>query len=269
MRAGIRLAFVSILLTTVVLLLFVGTAKAQDIDCMECHEDVVFDSPARPDVACHECHTNVGPDHEDADLEPLTDEESCVNCHSRTLREIGRSVHNGEPGCTDCHGDPHRIHEMGDLNSATSAANQVLSCGGCHDTEEMPLELYVTSEHGRAVLLSGLTSAPGCSDCHGAHRILEGDNERAPTARANSPEMCGDCHALLLDEWQTMSAHGLTWQENEEAPVCTHCHASHHVVDPTTAESRIASPDNCGGCHDEYRMRVFRHPGQQAAQQSL
>jgi cytochrome b subunit of formate dehydrogenase len=257
MRAGIRLAFVSILLTTVVLLLFVGTAKAQDIDCMECHDDVVFDSPAHPDVACQDCHTNVGPEHEGADLEPLTDEESCVNCHSRSLREVGRSIHKDEAGCNDCHGDPHQIHEMGDLNSATSAANQILTCGGCHDTEEMPLELYVTSEHGRAVLLSGLTSAPGCSSCHGGHRVLAVDNERAPTARANSPEMCGDCHALLLDEWQTMSAHGLTWQENEEAPVCTHCHASHDVVDPTTAESRIASPDNCGGCHEDY-LGTFR-----------
>ena len=102
MRAGIRLAFVSVLLATVVVLLFAGTAKAQDIDCMECHEDVEFDSPAHPDVECYECHSNVTAEHEGDDLEPLTDEDSCVNCHSRTQREIGRSAHDGEAGCTDC-----------------------------------------------------------------------------------------------------------------------------------------------------------------------
>ena len=46
--------------------------------------------------ACQDCHTNVGPEHEDADLEPLTDEESCVECHSRTQREIGRREHEGD-----------------------------------------------------------------------------------------------------------------------------------------------------------------------------
>jgi cytochrome b subunit of formate dehydrogenase/nitrate/TMAO reductase-like tetraheme cytochrome c subunit len=261
MRAGIRLAFASVLLTTVVLLLFVGTAKAQDIDCMECHEEVVFDSPAHPDVACHECHTNVGPEHEDADLEPLTDEESCVECHSRTQREIGRSAHNGEAGCTDCHGAPHEITEVADLHSAVSAVGQIQNCGGCHDTEEMPLELYVASEHGRAVLLSGLDAAPGCSDCHGSHRVFAVDNDRSPTSRENSPEMCGACHTLLLDDWKSMSAHGIAWQEGEEgveAPVCTDCHATHDIVDPTTADSRMASADNCGSCHEDY-LGTFRH----------
>ena len=252
MRAGFRLAFVSVLLTTVVLLLFVGTARAQDIDCMECHEGVAFDSPAHPDVACHECHSNVGPEHEGADLEPLTDEDSCVNCHSRTLREIGRSVHKGESSCIDCHGDPHHIHTVDDFHSTVTAAGQIQSCGGCHDTEEMPLELYVTSEHGRAVLLSGLTAAPGCSDCHGAHRILATDNDRAPTSRENAPEMCGACHELLFHDWQDTSAHGMAWLDGEEGPICTDCHASHQIVDPTTADSRIDSADNCGGCHDDY-----------------
>lgn len=258
MRSCIKSALVSGLLVATVVLLFIGTARAQDIECAECHEDVVFDSPAHPDVACHECHTNVTAEHDEAgDLEPLTDAESCVECHGRTEREIGRSAHNGEAGCTDCHGEPHTIHNVADLHSATSAAGQVQTCGGCHDTEEMPLELYVTSEHGRAVLMSGLTAAPGCSDCHGGHRVYAVDNDRSQTSRENAPEMCGSCHELLFDEWLTMSAHGLSWEENEEAPICTDCHASHHIVDPTTAVSRIESADNCGGCHEEY-LSTFR-----------
>ena len=46
MRAGIKLAFVSGVLATVVFLLFIGTANAQEINCLECHADVDLDSPA-------------------------------------------------------------------------------------------------------------------------------------------------------------------------------------------------------------------------------
>ena len=258
MRAGVRLALVSAILAVTVIFLFISTAKAQDIDCLECHADVSFDSPAHPDIGCHDCHSNVTSAHEGRDLEPLTDADSCLNCHSRIERAIGRSVHDGQVGCTDCHDDPHHINEVGDVHSMTTAANQIRTCGSCHDTEEMPLDLYVQSEHGRAVLLSGLSMAPGCTSCHGdAHRIFAVDNSRAPTVRENAPEMCGTCHELLLHDWQEMSAHGIAWTAGEEGPVCTDCHASHAIVDPTTAQSRIDSPDNCGGCHDEY-LGTFR-----------
>jgi cytochrome b subunit of formate dehydrogenase len=257
MRAGVRLAMVAAVLAATVIFLFIGTANAQEPDCLNCHEGMVFDSPAHPDVSCGDCHTNVTPEHEDGDLEPLTDADSCLNCHSRVERTIGRSVHEGQAGCVDCH-DPHHINEVGDVHSMTTAANQIRTCGSCHDSDEMPLELYVQSEHGRAVLLSGLTMAPGCTSCHGsAHRILAVDNSRSPTVRENAPEMCGTCHELLLHDWQEMSAHGLAWSEEREGPVCTDCHASHDIVDPTTAASRVASPDNCGGCHDEY-LGTFR-----------
>jgi cytochrome b subunit of formate dehydrogenase len=257
MRAGVRLSLVAAILAATVILLFIGTAKAQEIDCLSCHADIDFESPAHPDAGCGDCHTNVTPEHEGDDLEPLTDADSCLNCHSRVERTIGRSVHDGQAGCTDCH-DPHHINKVGDVHSMTTDANQIRTCGACHDSEEMPLELYVQSEHGRAVLLSGLTMAPGCTSCHGsAHRIFAADNSRSPTVRENAPEMCGTCHELLFHNWQEMSAHGVAWIADEEGPVCTDCHASHAIVDPTTATSRVASPDNCGGCHDEH-LGTFR-----------
>jgi len=258
MRAGDRFASVSGIIFGAMLLVVAGAVWAQDIDCRECHGQVVFDSPAHPDARCQDCHTNVTPAHQGNDLDPLTDDDSCVNCHSRTQREISRSVHGGQAGCTDCHGDAHQIRPVADLGSTVTAAGQVKTCGACHDTEEMPLELYVTSVHGRAVLLSGLVMAPGCSDCHGGgHRIFAVDNERSPTARQNSPEMCGTCHALLFNEWQELSTHGQIWRERDDGPVCTDCHATHDIVDPTTVASRLASADNCGGCHDEY-LTTFR-----------
>jgi len=234
------------------LVLAASAASAQDIDCGECHEDVSFTSSAHPDVTCHECHTNVTAEHEDADLEPLTDQESCGECHSSVGRSIGRSAHGDEAGCNDCHGEPHDIHEVADFESAVGPVNQIKNCGACHDDPPELVDGYLTSEHGKALLLSGLADAPSCSDCHGSHRILEADTDRARTAHANSPEMCGSCHSLLLNDWQDQSAHGLAWRAGEEGPVCVDCHSSHQVGDPTTYDARHASTHNCGGCHEEY-----------------
>ncbi|MBT8104509.1 MAG: hypothetical protein HKP05_02625 [Woeseiaceae bacterium] len=234
-------------------------AAAQDIDCGECHEDVVFASTAHPDVTCQECHTNVTIEHEDADLEPLTDADSCGECHGSTGRTVGRSVHKGEAGCNDCHGAPHEIHLVSELASAVSPVNQIQNCGACHDDPPELIEGYLAGEHGKALLLSGLIDAPSCSDCHGDHRIMEADTSRAPTAHGNSPETCGSCHAILFEEWKTQSAHGLAWQdENEEGPVCVDCHSSHEIVDPTSYNARHAAAQNCGSCHEDY-LASFRH----------
>jgi cytochrome b subunit of formate dehydrogenase len=121
----------------------------------------------------------------------------------------------------------------------------------------MPLERYLTSEHGKALLLSGLIDAPSCSDCHGDHSIVEVANDRSPTSHENSPELCGSCHLLLLEDWKNLSAHGLVWQEGGDGPICTDCHATHSIADPKTAVSRLTSADNCGNCHGEY-LTTFR-----------
>ncbi len=96
-------------------LLAMPTQADEHIECGECHDDVVVDSPAHPDVTCLDCHSNVTEEHEDEDLEPLTDEESCGGCHRKPHRSVGRSAHKGEASCNDCHGDPHNIHWVADL----------------------------------------------------------------------------------------------------------------------------------------------------------
>ena len=245
--------------TIAVPLLFLAawSVEAQEIDCFECHEDVEFSSAAHPDIACHDCHTNVTDEHEAADLEPLTDENSCAECHGKLLRTLGRSVHETGVSCNDCHGDPHNIHKTDDLASAVSPVNQIKQCGACHDDPASLIDGYLTSEHGKALLLSGLINAPSCSDCHGDHGILPVSSDRAPAAHKNSPEMCGSCHLLLLEDWKNLSSHGELWQAGEDGPVCIDCHATHAVKDPTSAASRLASADNCGGCHEEY-LTTFR-----------
>jgi cytochrome b subunit of formate dehydrogenase len=254
MAGGTKLVF------GLVLSCFAVSIYAQDLDdCLACHDDVEHTSTAHADVACGECHTNITDKRHKRGVEPLTDEESCGECHGRTLRTVGRSVHDGEAQCGDCHGDPHAIHRIDDPASAVSSVNQIQGCGECHDEPPELIDGFVASVHGRGLLRSGLVeAAPGCASCHGVHDIKAIDDDRAPTSHTNSPEMCGSCHGTLLDEWKVKSAHGMGWAEgSDEVPVCTDCHSSHAIIDPITAEARLESADTCGDCHGEY-LTTFR-----------
>jgi len=240
------------LIVVSLVLLLAPLALAQDIDCAECHEDTEHSSPAHPDLVCIDCHTNVTSEHEDNDLEPLTNENSCAECHGKLLRSLGRSVHGEDVLCIDCHAGPHNTQLVGELASSMSPLNQIEHCGACHDSPASIVDDYSNSEHGKALLKSGLISAPGCSDCHGDHRMVELESDRAPTAHGNSPETCGNCHALLLDNWTEKSTHGQNWSADEDGPVCVDCHSGHDIANPTSAENRIKSAENCGECHEEY-----------------
>ena len=70
-RTGIGARVLSLLALTV----FAAAVVAQEENCADCHEDVSFESSAHPDLFCADCHTNVPPEHDGEDLEPLTDAE--------------------------------------------------------------------------------------------------------------------------------------------------------------------------------------------------
>jgi cytochrome b subunit of formate dehydrogenase len=253
-----RVRFLRTIFALAVLLLGISSTYAQDEVCGGCHNDVAFTSSAHPDLVCSDCHTNVTAAHEGADLEPLTEDMSCGECHGSVQRAIKRSAHgDGNATCVDCHGAPHNIHEAGNLASAVSPVNQIKQCGACHNEPPELVDGYLTSEHGKALLLSGLVNAPSCSSCHGDHQILETDKDRAATSHAHSPEMCGECHLLLLNDWKDKSAHGLAWQAGEDGPVCVDCHSSHMIADPTTDAARHDAAGNCGGCHDKH-LKSYR-----------
>jgi cytochrome b subunit of formate dehydrogenase/nitrate/TMAO reductase-like tetraheme cytochrome c subunit len=240
------------------LLLFAASAYGQGMHCAACHDDVHITSTAHPDLACADCHTNVKPDHRRKGVEPLTDKESCGQCHGTIERTVGRSVHKGKARCVDCHGAPHEIRKVDELESAMSPINQPKNCGKCHNDPPDLIEGYLTSQHGKALLLSGLNAAPACSDCHGTHRILDVHDKRAPMSHEHSPEMCGTCHSILLDRWKNHSTHGQIWQEgSEDGPVCITCHSSHAIEDPTRGQTRLKFPETCGGCHEKY-ITTFR-----------
>jgi cytochrome b subunit of formate dehydrogenase len=232
-------------------------AQEREINCMACHDDVHFDSTAHAEVACKDCHSNVTrPRHKKEDLADLAGDAICAQCHTVAQRVVSRSVHADKVGCMDCHGGAHEMLKNNDLLSPMSPVGQVKACGDCHSQlpgQKHMIDSYVDSVHGRGLLRSGLVGSPTCSTCHGGHRVFEVENERSPTSFQNSPQMCGDCHAYILDEWLNVSAHGAAWKDgNTETATCVDCHSSHEIGDPVVGAERLGIVDECGDCHGDY-----------------
>ncbi|MFU8894769.1 MAG: hypothetical protein ACNA8J_00130 [Gammaproteobacteria bacterium] len=247
------------LLALVALSLFTTTADAQqrEINCMACHSDVHFESTAHGELGCRDCHTNVErPRHTAEDLAGLTGDAMCAQCHTVAKRVVDRSIHADKVSCMDCHGDAHTMLKNDDLLSPMSPVGQVQVCGDCHSQlpgQSEMIDSFVNSVHGRGLLRSGLLSSPTCSTCHGGHRVFEVEHERSPTSFQNSPQMCGDCHAYVLDEWLNRSAHGAAWMDgNTETATCIDCHESHRIGDPVTSPYRLDIIEQCGDCHGDY-----------------
>jgi hypothetical protein len=217
-------------------------------ECLDCH-DAEVTSPMHADNACADCHADVDLEtHPDLvpDLDPAV---LCTQCH-----ESGTGLEEGPHAainCLDCHGPAHEVLPATDLHSPVQAFNQVNTCGECHDAPEV-LGKYLDSVHAKALLRSGLTVAPSCSDCHGSHDVFSIDEDRSAVSRQHVPDTCGSCHVGILEEWRNLSAHGIGWAEGDtEVPVCTTCHASHEIVEPRGDMQRLSFPLDCGGCHEE------------------
>ena len=214
--------------------------------CLQCHESgAALSASVHNELVCEECH---GAAHE---IE-ASDEAVCAECHRRASRIVGRSVHAGEAGCVDCHESAHTVVASEDTQSPIAPVNQIKTCGACHQTPPELIDGFLTSVHGKALLVSGLDDAPACTDCHGSHKANAIDDDNAPTSHRNSPEMCGDCHALTFTVWSKGSAHGQAWGDGEQGPVCTTCHESHRIIPPGASQSRFSFPETCGNCHSEF-----------------
>lgn len=209
--------------------------------CLQCH-DVEVDphDNVHAGFGCQDCHGaahQIAPPHG----------HRCRECHANVSEELAASSHATTESCAGCHGPAHDMVSLTSSDSPVTAVNQIENCGKCHDDLA---DSYTDGVHARALLVSGLISAPACSDCHGTHDILGAQSAESRVSPARTPETCGACHALLLDKWVEHSAHGRAWTASTEGPVCTTCHSSHGVTRPTEAAARLMFPETCGGCHD-------------------
>ncbi len=243
-----------------------AAAAIPDEKCVSCHDNpklkdaaghpmrveaATLSASAHRRVACSDCHADALRTSHPGEKLGTVDIAACTACHQEEFDKNKNSIHAAKgltvATCTGCHGSQHSVLKSKDPNNSMSAVNQVRQCGQCHRTM---MAGYLTSEHARALFVSGLVSAPDCTGCHGGgHEILRHDAPDAVTAAAHSPDTCGKCHAGILKEWSE-GAHGELWRAgSSKGPVCMTCHEAHAIKVPTSAEMRRHFPSDCGNCH--------------------
>lgn len=206
--------------------------------------------------------------------------DTCLTCHGnpsfaapgadgkmRSLFVIkdkfGNSVH-GKRLCTECHTDITEVpHKPG--------VKHQVSCVNCHDavwnaakaenkTQQYPMlgvvveqiEHYLKSIHARANRDDPSRPNANCYDCHEPHYVYPIGSAVRAEWRLNIPNICGRCHTQERAVYAT-SVHGVEVLNNKNpaAAICSDCHTTHDVADPTTDTAKLSITRNCGNCHAE------------------
>lgn len=252
-------------------------------DCMDCHGDKSIEKTLpggqvvslyvdakeyRESVhgkgSCVTCHADAKAPH------GALAQVDCGRCHGDAAKSYAGSSHGklrakgvaDVPACHDCHGR-HGIRKSKDPAARTFHLNIVATCLRCHKDQaieqkyglpdEKAMIAYERSVHGAASKAGQIGSAV-CSDCHGNHEILPGDDPKSATNRQNIPTLCGKCHSGILEKYEK-SVHGKGMRGGiAESPVCTDCHGEHTISRITDPGSPVASrniPKTCTRCHDK------------------
>jgi predicted CXXCH cytochrome family protein len=173
------------------------------------------------------------------------------------------SIHT--PVCSECHG----VHDVKSLRGSMKVSSE--TCSGCH-TEIFAQ--YKSGVHGDALINGNNPDVPGCTSCHGAHKMPD---PTTPQFRIGEPDLCARCHsdATMMNKYGLSSAvyttykaefHGMTVELYQTkwantgiycyTAVCTDCHGTHEILSHKNPASTVA-PANlinvCRKCHPEAR----------------
>ena len=206
--------------------------------------DAVFGAQAPSADACLSCHGMPGLEKERAGKKISL---------SVDPQRFSKSVH-AALGCTACHSDASQAPHPPNLKP--------VECSGCHAAIA---KIYDGSVHGRATH-DGDADAATCSDCHGKHDIMRGNDPASKVYPLQLPYTCGVCHGdpalakkhnipvanayqLYMDSihGRALTKSGLLVSAN-----CASCHGSHGIKAKKEEGSRVAKtqiPSTCGGCH--------------------
>jgi predicted CXXCH cytochrome family protein len=194
--------------------------------------------------------------------------ESCLSCHGQ--ENLSMTLANGQVAplfmkhelleasvhkklrCTECHAGldqvPHAPRHYQDL--AQFHASFVEACETCHAENHAKTH---DSVHYR-LEARGDAFAPTCVKCHGSHDVSSPNQPRTKISQT-----CATCH-VSISETYLKSVHGkaLVEENNQDVPVCTDCHRSHNIADPSNLGWLLETPATCGKCHaDEKRMKKY------------
>ena len=152
--------------------------------------------------------------------------------------------------CISCHG-AHGIRLVKDAKSPVFPTNVATTCATCHaDPSHMagykladgtPLPTTQLADYQKSVHYAALTkgndlSAPTCNDCHGNHGA-------APPGVGAVANVCGTCHAVFAQKFQT-SVHVQIFDKG-----CVECHSNHAVLQPSDDMLGTKGHAVCATCH--------------------
>ncbi|PIQ87030.1 MAG: hypothetical protein COV74_02480 [Candidatus Omnitrophica bacterium CG11_big_fil_rev_8_21_14_0_20_45_26] len=213
-------------------------------------------------------------------------ENQCIACHSDYWEEMQASIHsrNGV-ACQDCHGgDPAQADQALAKGPETGYIGvpekdqAVQRCGNCHANVEFmnpygirtdQLARYLTSTHGKRVMVDHDMKAAACMDCHGYHDVIAVSDPNSPVYPSNVPKTCNHCHGNerlmepyhhptdVFDQYRE-SVHGKALFEKGNLAVanCAACHGSHGAVPPGVKDLGAT----CGKCHVNEKKYFLESP---------
>lgn len=144
---------------------------------------------------CHTAHYNLKAADSKSSVNPKNVAATCGKCHRGIYNEYISSDHAYRednsglkyPTCETC----HTAHKMSEVHQDKFMEQITSQCGRCHSKLA---ETYMETYHGKVYQL-GYMEAAKCSDCHGAHNILNRHNPKSSISPQNIVETCKKCHA--------------------------------------------------------------------------
>lgn len=258
-------------------------------NCLSCHKKVdvklTLPSSVHKNLECADCHNYIANNlTKHTKGIKISQKADCYLCHGDIAKEHRESIHgiSLEEGvdeaakCWDCHGS-HDVKHVKSEFSKVHPKNLAVTCAKCHDNPEFqkkfdlgivnPGANFTKSVHGQLVL-NGKNNGPSCSVCHGVHNIKNKVQPDSKISAFNEPEMCGQCHKEIAEDFKK-SIHWIRAKKGfRESPVCSNCH-NEHSISPVSINNREEmkklQDQTCIVCHENPMIaKRFGHDGDQA-----
>jgi len=233
--------------------LFTFPVSAGEINCLECHGDLVQGKSVHAAVSmgCTACHTAVDAGdipHKISNKIPkgLSSEQPdlCYGCHDRSMFEKKFTHAALGMGCTACHNPHSSKHEK------LLTAEMLDLCYNCHD------KAAFTKPGTHAPVVAG--KCLGCHLPHSADYSFLLDNPLS--------KLCDKCHEGKSSGKHILAGYGLgdrhptQGNSNPAHPgkelSCTSCHSPHSSIKKSLLSNEAQGPDNfCLMCHTKIMVR--------------
>ena len=143
---------------------------------------------------CHTSHNILKESDPNSTVNPEHIPSTCGACHKKIYNEYISSDHsilnNTEDKKFPTGANCHTAHRVTEIDKDEFLTQITLQCGSCHKKLS---ETYMETYHGKAYTL-GYLKAARCSDCHGAHNILNMKNPESSVGQKNIVKTCKKCH---------------------------------------------------------------------------